>query len=53
MLTHHCLSPISSNRVFVVGAGGFVGAAATNRSITLGIEVGTIAQQHINEEQIA
>lgn len=48
MLTHLCPSPIFRSRVVVVGAGGFVGAAAVNRLITRGIEVIAIARQDIN-----
>ena len=48
MLTHLCPSPISPSRVVIVGAGGFVGAAAVNRLITRGIEVIAIAHQDIN-----
>ena len=48
MLTHLCPSPISPSRVVIVGAGGFVGAAAANRLIARGIEVIAIAHQDIN-----
>ena len=48
MLKHHCPSPISPSRVVIVGAGGFIGAAAAGRLIARGVEVIAITRQDID-----
>jgi UDP-glucose 4-epimerase len=48
MLKHHFQSPISPSRVVIVGAGGFVGAAAADRLIARGVEVIAITRQDID-----
>jgi len=48
MLKHHCPSPASSGRVVIVGAGGFVGAAAAERLVARGVEVVAITRQDID-----
>ena len=48
MLKHLCPSPLSPGRVVIVGAGGFVGAAAADRLIAREIEVIALTRQEID-----
>ena len=48
MLKHHFQSPIFPSRVVIVGAGGFIGAAAAGRLIARGVEVIAITRQDID-----
>jgi UDP-glucose 4-epimerase len=48
MLKHLCPSPLSPSRVVIVGAGGFVGAAAAERLIAREIEVISVTRQEID-----
>jgi len=48
MLKHLCPSPLSPGRVVIVGAGGFVGAAAADSLIAREIEVIGVTRQEID-----
>lgn len=48
MLKHHLPSPISPDRVVIVGAGGFVGKAAANRLLARRVHVVGITRQDID-----
>ncbi|MCX7170348.1 MAG: NAD(P)-dependent oxidoreductase [Proteobacteria bacterium] len=48
MLKHHFRSPTSASRVVIVGAGGFVGKAATNGLLAYGIQALGLARQDID-----
>lgn len=48
MLKHYLPSPISPDRVVIVGAGGFVGKTAANRLLARGVPVVGITRQDID-----
>ena len=48
MLKHHYPSPVSTGRVVIVGAGGFVGAATGERLRARGVKVMPITRQDID-----
>ncbi len=48
MLKHHLPSPVFPDRVVIVGAGGFVGKAASNRLLAQGVHVAGITRQDVD-----